>query len=140
MLRCVPILLTIAMLATAGKKQPAPLMTGKVLDSEKVKTLVLEGTDTLHSLNVQNNQLLLLGVDFAYVIEDTRIDGVGHGLIGAAQRTLENRHKGCHFIIGDSVQYWQDKDKLHIYDADGKECKVDILRQERLKPVNPPNP
>lgn len=29
--------------------------------------------------------------------------------------------------------YWQEKARLHVIDADGKECKVDVLRQERLK-------
>lgn len=40
------------------------------------------------------------------------------------------------FIVGDDIKYWQEKAVLHIVDVDGKQCKVDVLRQERLKSGN----
>jgi hypothetical protein len=33
-------------------------------------------------------------------------------------------------VIGDDVQYAQDGGVLHVIDADGKECKVEVVRQE----------
>jgi len=114
-------------------KPPVNWETAKVFDSALAKSIVLDSTDTFHSLTVQDNQLGLLGKEFAYVIEDTRISGVGHGVAGITQRAISNRHHGCRFIVGDEYMYWQDKAILHVVDADGKECKVDILRQERLQ-------
>jgi hypothetical protein len=93
----------------------------------------LEGTHTVHSLTIYDNQLALLGSDFMYVIEDTRIGGLGHGVAGITQSAISNRHHGCRFIVGDEVKYWQEKAIIHVLDADNKECKVDVLRQERLK-------
>jgi hypothetical protein len=118
-----------------GKKDKPPVSweTAKVFDSALAKSIVLDSTDTFHSLTIQDNQLGLLGKEFAYVIEDTRIGGVGHGVVGITQRAVSNRHHGCRFIVGDEYMYWQEKAILHVVDADGKECKVDILRQERLQ-------
>jgi hypothetical protein len=31
------------------------------------------------------------------------------------------------------LKVYQDKSILHLIDADGKECKTEVLRQERLK-------
>jgi len=81
--------------------------------------------------NIRDNQLVILGNEFAYVVEDTRVSG--GTVLGAAVQAIKNRKHGCRFIVGDDVKFWQDKAILHVIDADGKECKVDILRQERLK-------
>jgi hypothetical protein len=35
-------------------------------------------------------------------------------------------------MVNDKIKYAQEKRKLYVMDADGKECKLDILRQERL--------
>lgn len=54
------LILTMPLLAD---KKPAPQWTtGKVLDSALAKTIVLENTDTVHSLTIQDNQLGLLEV------------------------------------------------------------------------------
>jgi hypothetical protein len=124
---------TLTLSLCAGKDQKKNWVTGTVLDAALSKTLVLEGTDTARALTVRDDQLALKGKEFVYVIEDTRISGLGHGVLGIAERTVTNKHRGCHFIIGDDVMYYQDKASLHILDADGKECKLDILRQERLR-------
>ncbi len=65
-------------------------------------------------------------------MEDTRISG-GHGLVAITSHAIAKRKHGCRFIVGDEVKFWQEKAVLHVVDADGKECKLDILRQERLK-------
>jgi hypothetical protein len=44
---------------------------------------------------------------------------------------IANRRHGCRFIVGDNVKYSQEKGDLWVLDADGKEFKVPILRQER---------
>ena len=115
-----------------AKNQKQNWVTGTVLDAALSKTLVLEGTDTARALTVRDDQLALKGKEFVYVIEDTRISGLGHGVLGIAERTVTNKHRGCHFIIGDDVMYYQEKATLHVINVDGKECKLDILRQERL--------
>jgi len=48
-----------------------------------------------------------------------------------AYTILDQQKHGRRFIIGDDVKYAQDKRKLYVLDADGKECKLDIIRQER---------
>jgi hypothetical protein len=39
------------------------------------------------------------------------------------------------------VQYAQDKATLYVKDVDGKECKMEIVRQERVaQPATPSKP
>ena len=49
---------------------------------------------------------------------------------------IANRKHGCRFIIGDQAKYAQEKNYLYVLDADGKECTLDITRQERV-PITP---
>lgn len=142
----------------AGKKPEPQWQTGKVLDSRLAKSSVPVGSTTnttstatatgsdgvatasgqstsstrVDFANIRDNQLVILGDEFAYIVEDTRVSG-GHGLVSITTHAIANRKHGCRFIVGDSVKYWQEKALLHVVDADSKECKVDILRQERLK-------
>lgn len=68
-----------------------------------------------------------MGADYVYTVQDsTRRGG---GLLTTA---LANRKHGCRFIVGDEIKYAQEKRKLCVLDADGKECGLDIVRQERL--------
>ncbi len=82
--------------------------------------------------NIRDNQLVILGDEFGYVVEDTRVSGGGGGLVGITVHAIANRKHGCRFIVGDNISYRQARAVLHVLDADGKECKTDILRQERL--------
>ncbi len=82
--------------------------------------------------DIRDDQLLILSDEFAYVVEDTRVSG-GHGLVAITEPAIANRKHGCRFIVGDDVKFWQERAVLHVVDADGKECKVDILRQETPK-------
>lgn len=112
---------------------------GRVLDSRIAKSstpvgaVTSPGRTAITFANIRDNELAIVSSEFGYVIEDTRITGGGSPgeAIGHA---IANRHHGCHFIIGDDVRFWQQRAELHIVDADGKECKVDVLRQERLAP------
>ncbi len=142
----------------ANKKPQPQWQTGKVLDAHLAKSSVPVGSTTSTSgtatvngsensavvsgqstnsthvdfANIRDDQLVVLSSEFAYVVEDTRVSG-GHGLVAITSHAIANRKHGCRFIVGDDVRFWQDKALLHVVDADGKECKVDILRQERLK-------
>jgi hypothetical protein len=49
--------------------------------------------------------------------------------VGSAIASL--RQHGCRFVIGDSLRYAQEKGKFYAIDADGRECKLAIVRQER---------
>lgn len=144
----------IAPLALAARKAPQDWKTGKVLDSSVAKSSVVTGahsttngtataygsensayatgqsnTDTsLNIADIRRNELAISGEDYVYVIEDTRVSGGN----GALLHAIANRHHGCRFIVGDTVKYWQEKSTLHVIDADGKECKTDILRQARI--------
>jgi hypothetical protein len=142
-----------------GAKKPEPdWKTAKVLDSHLARSSVPVGSTTNTSgtatvtgsessatvsgqstsstrvdfANIRDDQLLVLSDEFAYVVEDTRVSG-GHGLVAITSHAIANRKHGCRFIVGDDVKFWQEKAVLHVIDADGKECKVDILRQERRK-------
>jgi hypothetical protein len=134
MCRSQTILLILAITATSavsGKKDK-DWKTGKVLDSAAVKTRagIAPTADAIPT--IRDTDLMILGDDFAYVIEDSRVSG-RTSLIGLTERTISNRHHGCRFIVGDDVKYYQEKATLHIIDADGKECKAEVLRQERLQ-------
>src|SRR5882724_12006970 len=159
--RAVLLILTISAFSAAAKKE-MEWKTGKVLDSRLAKSSVATGSTTgttstatvtgsdgnatvaghstsgtsVDFANIRDNQLVILGDEFAYIVEDTRVSG-GHGLVAVTSHAIANRKHGCRFIVGDDVKYSQDKSTLHVIDTDGKECKVDILRQERLKPKVP---
>jgi hypothetical protein len=125
--------------------------TGKVLDSATAKTYVQTGAttnttarvtgnsadatsrSTIQSMTIRDTQLLIVSDEFAYVVEDTRSQSGFSTVHGAIINAVSGRHHGCRFIVGDSVRFYQEKAVLHVVDADGKECKTEVLRQERLK-------
>jgi hypothetical protein len=132
-MKCGAIYLCICSLAFGAKDQD--WLTAKVLDSVMAKTYVpsghREGLTKIPTMAIRDSQLMLVGWEFAYVVEDTRAGASSLG--GLARQALMNRHHGCRFIVGDDVKDYQDKSVLHVLDPDGKECKVEVLRQERLK-------
>jgi hypothetical protein len=125
--------------------------TGKVLDSATAKTYVQTGATTnttvtpsgnsadatsrttIQNMAIRDTQLAIVSDDFAYVVEDTRTQSGFSTVHGAIIHAVSGRHHGCRFIVGDSVKFYQEKAILHVIDADGKECKTEVLRQERLK-------
>lgn len=43
------------------------------------------------------------------------------------------KHKHpCRLIVGDKVKYAEKRDKLYIVDTEGKTCKLDVARKQRL--------
>jgi hypothetical protein len=65
------------------------------------------------STTVTATQAVINGGDYSYVV-------------------LDHRKHPCRFIEGDDVQYERQKSKLDLLDADGKECRLDIVHQARL--------
>lgn len=125
--------LAFAALAMAGK--PPEWKTGKIADANSANSYVQTSTDK--PITIRESQVLIVGSEYAYVINDATakqsLNPIGShiGLV-AINRATANRGKGCRYIVGDPISYWQEKDKLHVRDADGKECKVEIVRQERI--------
>ena len=79
-------------------------------------------------MTVRDTELLIVGTDYAYVIEDP------YATSGPLlRRAITNRKHGCRFIIGEDIKYVQEKGKLVVLDPDGKECKLDIVKQERVQ-------
>jgi uncharacterized protein len=105
--------------------------TGKVLDSNSARTSIIVGT--LKAIDIRNTQLAIAGKEFAYVVNDNRTVGASSTAAGGIIEGIANRRHGCRFIVNDTVRFYQDKAILHVVDADGKECRTDIVRQERLK-------
>ena len=46
------------------------------------------------------------------------------------RRAITNHKHGCRFMIGEDIQYVQEKGKLIVLDLDGKACDLDIIKQE----------
>src|SRR5215471_13563550 len=115
--------------------------TAKVLDASAAKSYVEAGgrTGGTATVTIRDTQLLLVSDEFAYVVNDTRTSNklpLHQGAIGdagAIAHAIGGRHHGCRFIVGDDVKFYQVKDALHVIDADGKECKTEVFKQERLK-------
>lgn len=151
------LLFFIAVLASA-KDKARDWKLGRVLDSTSSKTMLATGASTsttgsahatgtsygttatatgqsqqtsttvIHHMTVRDTELLIVGADYAYVIEDP------YATSGPLlRRAITNRKHGCRFIIGEDIKYVQDKGKLIVLDPDGKECKLDIVKQERVQ-------
>ncbi len=89
------------------------------------------GSTHTHQTVFQDNQVVIEGQDYVYVLDDLTLKPVGLPTRGLVTRAIANHKHGCRFVVGDEVKYEQEKGKLTLLDADGKECKLDILRQER---------
>ena len=60
-------------------------------------------------------ELYIVGPEYAYTVQD-----------------MQTRQ--CRYIVGDEIKYAQDKSILYLIDADGHECKAQVMKQERQKP------
>ncbi len=123
--------------AFAAKKD-RPWKTGKVTSSRVGSQSYESGAFTSAQVNgnsgtattsVQHvtedyNLLIIEGQDYFYLIEDGHRSG--GGILTSA---LANRKRGCRFVIDEDIRYFQEKDRLWVLDADGKECKLPILKQ-----------
>jgi hypothetical protein len=87
-------------------------------------------------MELRSTQLLILGDEYAYVIEDRVERGVGESTLSdGLGRAIRNGKHGCRYVVNDWISYAHEGgNKLYVNDVDGKTCKLDIVRQERLKP------
>jgi len=87
-------------------------------------------------MEIESTQLLILGDQYAYIIEDSIEKSIGLAtLYDSLGHAIQNGKHGCRYIVGDWISYAQEGGrKLFINDVDGKTCKLDIVRQERLRP------
>lgn len=97
--------------------------TAKVLDfaMEKYKTGRIKTTNRY--INVATDEFI-----YTVVTSDLGISLFRMGSGGPAVGP-----KGCRFIVNDNIQVEESKNHktLYVIDADGKECKTEIFRQER---------
>jgi hypothetical protein len=127
-----PLALVLCLSAFAKKKKPERnWLVATVRDSQSAKTILADKIPDMIP-TIRDTDLLLISDEFAFIIEDTRASGRS-SLAGLTERAVLNRHHGCHFIVNDPVKYWQDRTTLHVIDVDGKDCKVEVVRQERIQ-------
>ncbi len=106
--------------------------SGPTTTASGVATTNQTATTTVHHAVIQDTQLLIVGLPYEYVIDDPVLKSVGNPVHGSLGRAIANRGHGCRFVIGEDALYWQEGPKLHVLDADGKQCKLDIVRQTRI--------
>jgi hypothetical protein len=87
---------------------------------------------SVHHTALQDTTIVIAGTDMAFTVNDSVQKAVGLPMQGIARRAIANRNHGCQYIVGDQIEYAQEKNSLWVKDANGKECKLDILRQERV--------
>jgi hypothetical protein len=95
------------------------------------QTTTIGGAQAHHTV-FQDNRVIIRGGDYLYTVDDLSLKAVGMPTHGLITRAIANRKHGCRMVVGDPIQYEQTKDKLFVQDADGKVCKLDIVRQERI--------
>lgn len=139
--------LTVAALLASGlvaAKKEHDWQTGKVLDSAASKQYVPTGAVVQPNYGgpyaptqiqqghatVKENHVVIEGSDYTYTINDQTVRQPG-------TITFDHAH-GCRYIVGEEIKYAAEKRLMYVRDVDGKECKVEILRQEKLPPPAPP--
>jgi hypothetical protein len=108
--------------------------SGTAVSTGSVTTADVNGTanSRVDNTAVVDTQLIIAGDEYVYTVNDSVQKAVGIPTHGIITRSIANRKHGCRYVIGDGIQYAQDKNALLVKDADGKECKLEILRQERV--------
>jgi hypothetical protein len=149
---CIVLLATVLLLPMFAGRKDKVWKTGLVVDANTVKriypmgsttdsrasgtattlgnttTATATGTANTRILygGVRNSELLVAGEDYIYTVQDSPALSSRTILLGVPSRSR------CRFVVGDNIGYAQDRGTLHVLDADGKECKMEILRQEKL--------
>ena len=118
--------LAIALLSIGWAAKDRNWQIGKIADLQADQQ-PSPGKGVLNRSVNRESEVRIVGEIYEYIAYDSTTADAG--LLG---RTLANRKHGCRFIVNDEVKYSQEKKTLYVLDADGKECKLDILRQERL--------
>jgi hypothetical protein len=115
--RLILLVLVTAATSAFGAPKVKNWKTGKVLDSQAVKTRAGIAATAEAIPTIRDTQLMILGDEFAFVIEDSRVSG-STSLIGLTARTISNRHQ------------WKKKAIPNFHDTNDKECKAEVLRQD----------
>jgi hypothetical protein len=70
---------------------------------------------------------VIKGQQYTYSVDEISASPTHSGLL---TRALDAPHH-CRLIVGDPVKYAQKKSTVYVVDADAKECKLELIRQER---------
>jgi hypothetical protein len=76
--------------------------------------------------------VLIVGEDYSFYVALKAPARSNGSLIGAGVAASINRKNHCRFVVDDMTHYSQIKDHMRVVDADGKQCDMRVLRQERL--------
>jgi hypothetical protein len=88
-------------------------------------------TTQINGITLKETQLLIVGSDYLFAVSDNAPVAFGAlGMKGVGRRP-------CPLAVNDPVTYARERDILYVLDMDGKECKMAIIRQERVNPVTP---
>ena len=63
-------------------------------------------------------ELEISGVEYMYTVRDLGTGGLAS--------------HPCRYIVGDEIRYVQEKRVFHLIDADARECRGQVMRQERI--------
>jgi hypothetical protein len=96
---------------------------GKLLDSTASTRHVTVGPS---STTCSPSPQIVCPNTYHIEVKTNRLTILGDGYVYTAETKRNNR-----FIVGDEIKYAQDKRSLYVLDADGKECRLDIVRQEK---------
>ena len=115
-------------LATAGKKD-RDWQTGKLMAARTVNTGArarsangiagAPGQLGVVAKTITALELEIFGDVYAYTVRD-----LGNGVL---------KHP-CRYIVGDAVKHVQERSVLYLIDADGKDCRTELMTQERIPP------
>jgi hypothetical protein len=116
---------------TSGRATGSATTTGGMTNS--TATGHSTSTTSVQRVFIKTNELLIVGDGYSYVIEDSVRTHVY-----LLAKKLANHNHGCRFIVNEDIKYSQEKGDLWVLDADGKECKTAIIRQEKRLEAGPP--
>ena len=135
MKRLIPIFVTIPLAFAAPRIHE--WKTAKVLASSPTRNYLeqIDRRGGASTITIDETMMYLESDEFGYFASDTKKSGgipLHHGLIGDIAAGRDKAHHACRLIVNDTVRFYQEKKILHVIDADGEECKLEIFVQARL--------
>lgn len=94
-------------------------------------------TTQINGITLKETQFLIVGSDYLFVVSDNTTSSVGSAVAFGALGMKGVGRRPCPLAVNDPVTYARERDVLYVLDLDGKECKMAIIRQERIIPVTP---
>ncbi|MBV9082880.1 MAG: hypothetical protein JOZ62_09405, partial [Acidobacteriaceae bacterium] len=126
--------------AVASQAGDHQWQTGEIVDSEIASTTITPGAvasgSTIRIIHrqVTDTNVIIRGAEYEYVAEREPSSYL-QSRTGVISGILLSRDHGCRFIVGDRADYSAEGGKLYVIDADGKQCKLNIIRQAHLEPA-----